>query len=291
MLQFRVNGQRIERIDDSEPVEKSVNYLYARFDFDGSWRSTGRTALFKTGDTTYKTVLNSFCDNNGGISACAECIVPHEVLNKGSFTVSVYGVRTEDGKGVLITTDSVKIHVRGSGYVPDGSEPTPAELELIQQLQAEIAGFEDSYVIKEAGKGLSEVNFTAAYRNMLLGAVRANAAGTLSEWKDAISGIVAYDHVPLNTSENVIELAPVQQGYEGRFTAADAWHTDVGGGNYVICEYLISITPPTDTAVDFIYNNTAVSIDVADGSLNLLAGHTYRIHLRDGQGVIEDGGL
>lgn len=124
MLEFKVNGQTLTRLDTFNAVTDSAEYLKATFTFTSSdWTDKVKTVLFRLKDNTYSVLLVD------GV-----CTVPAEVLAKitpnsifidsQEVYISVFGVRDT----VRITTNEVKIPVRHSGYI-DGetpSEPTPS---------------------------------------------------------------------------------------------------------------------------------------------------------------------
>lgn len=315
MLQFRVNGQRIERIDDFEPVRDSINYLTAHFEFDESWHDTVRTAIFRakisSSEVAHTILLTNICDESG-ITACAECIVPYDMLTVDSFTVSVYGLRTENEDTeneteVTITTDTEKIRVFKSGYNaslnPDPEPDTP-EYDLLEQLQTAIGSIQSNYVPKDGNKVLSEVNFTAVYRDRLNAAALTLSPAMLGQWKPAEVGAIAHDHTPLTATSTTIALMPVPTAYTDLFTALDAWRIKVKEDedtdgvptdyDFVLAEYLINISVIENTSISFTYGGSAVSVDVIgghhdiSGNVYLTGGKSYRIHLRDGMGTVEE---
>ena len=113
MLEFKVKGQELIRLDDSKLATDSEQYLKAIFIFDDAdWSGKTKTGLFRLGNTTYKKVLDS---NN-------TCIVPSEVLvklseNKYARTqgskvfVSVIG----EYSTTRITTNEIQVDLSNSG--------------------------------------------------------------------------------------------------------------------------------------------------------------------------------
>ena len=119
-LNFSVKEQTLT-FDNPEKkvVEKSQNYLTAKFTFCEEWKeATPKTAIFTAakGD-----VFKQPLDDNGG------CVVPWEVISYPHFSVSVFG-------GDLITTNKVAVPVTKSGYGEGGSSsktPTPDPYKLL----------------------------------------------------------------------------------------------------------------------------------------------------------------
>lgn len=108
-LIFKVENQKITRIDEKEVVADSKNYLTAKFVFSHEWQNVAKTVVFKNEHGVYNVLL----DND-------LCKVPHEVIKNPGFKVSVFG-------GDLITVDTCFVDVKTSGYEKGNipSEPTP----------------------------------------------------------------------------------------------------------------------------------------------------------------------
>lgn len=121
-LNFTVTNQKIKYVSNLYIVEKSRNYLTAKFSFSGSeWKNVAKTAIFKKDDT----VINVLLDENG------RCKVPWEVITKGTLRVSVFG-------GDLVTVDTADVKILKSGYEEGNapSEPTPdVYAQILKELQ------------------------------------------------------------------------------------------------------------------------------------------------------------
>ena len=129
MLEFKVEKQKLIRLDVEEPATDSEQYLKARFTInDPDWNGKARTAYFRLGDAVYKRVLNI---NN-------VCLVPSEVLVRSEsryarthgseFFVSLVG----EYSTTRITTDEIQVCLNTSGYA-DAEEPAaPTESEYQQ---------------------------------------------------------------------------------------------------------------------------------------------------------------
>lgn len=123
MLRFIVRNQLLSRVDNFRPVEKSINYLTASFEFrTEDWTGAAKKAICRNTGTgeTYEAPLQNDA-----------CLIPWEVLKtSGMVEISVWGVRGEQE----ITTSVVG--VRLGGTLADGAEsnpPTPTELDRIRQ--------------------------------------------------------------------------------------------------------------------------------------------------------------
>ena len=128
---FNINNQIIT-FDNSKfkIVEKSKNYLRAKFTFTEDWNGVIKTAVFVSakGDP-YNVILEN-----------DECSVPWEIIEYPYFTVSVFG-------GDLITANKVIVYVLKSGYcegeVP--GEPTPdVYIQILNSIKSPYIG-EDKY--------------------------------------------------------------------------------------------------------------------------------------------------
>ena len=110
-LLFDVKHQVISYDDKTNRVvEKSRNYLYAKFNFTSDWDGVIKTAVFVSAKgEAYNVILEN-----------DRCAIPWEVIGYPRFSVSVFG-------GDLITANKVAVYVMKSGYeegeVP--ADPTP----------------------------------------------------------------------------------------------------------------------------------------------------------------------
>lgn len=131
-LNFSVTNQRIKYTSNLYIVEKSRNYLTAKFSFSGKeWKNVAKTAIFKKGDAVYNVLL----DEDG------RCNVPHEVISSGVLKVSVFG-------GDLVTVDTADVKIVKSGYEEGNapSEPTP---DVYAQILAELQSVRDDFITED----------------------------------------------------------------------------------------------------------------------------------------------
>ena len=109
-LKFYINGQHITRADYNSVVSDSVGYICCKFEFSNDWSGVVKTAVFRKNDTVYNVVLT-----DDGINADS---MP--VFSDGKWEVSVFG-------GSLLTTDSVEINVKKSGYAEGDAPEAPSQ--------------------------------------------------------------------------------------------------------------------------------------------------------------------
>jgi len=147
-LFFEVEHQRIKRTDTFKPVAKSVNYLYAHFDFlTSEWNKHIITAIFRTDATAYEVILDA--DNN--------CLVPWEVLQEeGDIYVSCF-------TGDLVTVNKSRVHIYETGYGDLESEnpPTPGIYQQILYKLENIDGGLFTDWQKETSEVEEDVNSTS----------------------------------------------------------------------------------------------------------------------------------
>lgn len=123
MLEFKVSGQTLTRIDSFRPAEKSRGYLTAKFCLSSNeWKSGALQARVKNRQdfVVYEAeIIND------------QCLIPWEALAKsGVMQISVF-MKNGD---VEITTNFVDVGI--SSTLPSGTEsnpPTPSELDQIKQ--------------------------------------------------------------------------------------------------------------------------------------------------------------
>lgn len=123
MLEFKVSGQTLTRIDSFRPAEKSRGYLTAKFCLSSNeWKSGALQARVKNRQDVV--VYEAEIIND-------QCLIPWEALAKsGVMQISVF-MKNGD---VEITTNFVDVGI--SSTLPSGTEsnpPTPSELDQIKQ--------------------------------------------------------------------------------------------------------------------------------------------------------------
>lgn len=84
-MKFRIDNQRLHRLDYADVVGNSVNLYEAEFEFDASWEGFSKTAVFQLGYN--KPYIAIVVDD--------VCIIPHEVLVQrgGMLKVGVFGTK------------------------------------------------------------------------------------------------------------------------------------------------------------------------------------------------------
>lgn len=117
MLEFEVNNQIIKRVDNTELVNLSENYLGLSFTFKtNDWNDLAKFVLFTgQGTDTFKIAVV-----NNTVS------VPNEVLTGDYFIFSLYGVSND----VRITTNQIKAYLISSGYTDNVTSDINTDIDL-----------------------------------------------------------------------------------------------------------------------------------------------------------------
>ena len=149
-LNFYVNHQSLTinpAQKDIEVVADSKNYLKAKFVYQtAEWKGLQPIgALFTHNGDTYLKLLGT-----EGL-APNECYVAPEVIKAGKFTVSLCG-------GDFITTDTVDVKVKPSGYTTDikNMDATPSVLEQHNELMYKYASLCND-ILKECQRLKEEI--------------------------------------------------------------------------------------------------------------------------------------
>lgn len=125
-LNFDIKNQIISRTDTFKVVAKSVDYLYAHFNFLTDEWTAIPTAIFRNETDAYEVIIDSNMN----------CLVPWEILNceGGTFFVSVFA-------GDLVTANMATVRVIKSGYSDDlesSTDPTPSVYAQIMDRMADV---------------------------------------------------------------------------------------------------------------------------------------------------------
>lgn len=164
MLEFNVRNQSISRVDNMLYVEKSINYLEAKFNFlTEDWRDLTKSAIFenKKGKIVKDVILNN-----------DKCLVPWEVLEeKGKIEVSVYGVDIS----TKITTNIASFNLYDT--ISGGSatqNPTPDVYQQIIDMIDDIAvsGVTDEQIARAVKEYLAENPVTGVDEEEVIRIVR-----------------------------------------------------------------------------------------------------------------------
>lgn len=154
MWKFLVKQQKIEVLEREIIASGQIAFVSLKFVFDGDWKKFHKVVQFTQCDETYNRVLGS-----DGTS----CLLPSE-LHAGTVKMSVFGYDTENTSGLRATTVPVTLHIRPSGFMPDGSEeipPTPdLYVQLLQKLDEKAASLQNGAEIaseEEAAEMLDEI--------------------------------------------------------------------------------------------------------------------------------------
>ena len=103
ILNFKVYGQKLRRLDNNYIVDLSKDYLQCNFEFGSDWDDLTKFATFSVKGRHYRFEIN---DNI--------VRVPYDVLKYKYFYLEVNGV-SSDGEEI-VTTDTLIIVMKISGY-------------------------------------------------------------------------------------------------------------------------------------------------------------------------------
>lgn len=125
MLEFKIKGQTLIRLDNFDVVADSKKYLKAHFNFIESDFSGTITAIFTSksiGIPYTRTIVDDMCE------------VPYEVLKSREFKISLFCYIDD----VRITTDIVTIKVKKSGYI-EGETPREPPTDVYERILSDAA--------------------------------------------------------------------------------------------------------------------------------------------------------
>lgn len=142
-LEFKIENQSITRTDKNFVVEKSQNYLYAKFDF--------KTDDWEKAITKYAIFSNeSYKDENSVMVEIKEdftCLVPAQILlNSCCFKINVVGLN-ESGDYILTTNlSNVSLMSTGSTMGINPNEPQPSVItDILEKVSKSFSNFNFTY--------------------------------------------------------------------------------------------------------------------------------------------------
>lgn len=121
ILTFGCTNQSLIRTDNNKLAANSQKYVEAYFTLN--WEGYSVWAVFEKDGEAYKVTLN----NN-------KCLVAHEVLTEGWFTVSLRGTKHD---GTIATSNKVEIEVT-EGPSQNANNSTEPTLDVIDQIDAKV---------------------------------------------------------------------------------------------------------------------------------------------------------
>ena len=137
-LNFKIKDDHIQLLNAAiTPINKSVNYLTAAFDFDDVWDGTRVTAVFCGRNNAPVSVLLDGITNI--------CVIPWEVLQSDVLKVSAYGLKEDNGLTVRITSNTVELKLDKAGPV-QGAEPLTPSFTSWEQVVGRINDIEAGIV-------------------------------------------------------------------------------------------------------------------------------------------------
>lgn len=187
-LNFTVTNQKIKYVSNLYIVEKSRNYLTAKFSFSGSeWKNVAKTAIFKKDDT----VINVLLDESG------RCQVPWEVITKGTLRVSVFG-------GDLVTVDTADVKILKSGY-EEGNAPSEPTSDVYSQILTELQSIRDDFITEEMlGQAVEDWLAENVVEALSPEDVEKIVFAYLDEHKDELKGEKGTTFIPQISDDNVL---------------------------------------------------------------------------------------
>jgi len=138
-IDFDIENQTLRRTDNNILAANSQCFIKARFSFDQSWEKTDKKAVFCHKKLCYRVGLVN-----------DECLIPHEVLNEGFFTVSLIGTKAEEGSALRATSNTVTVEVVKGPCLnsQNAAEPTPLEIERIESIAQSVSDDADRGLFK-----------------------------------------------------------------------------------------------------------------------------------------------
>lgn len=170
ILNLHIIGQKIYCDEAPFLATESKNYLKCEFEFSTDWEGCIKTAIFR-GVT--------------GVPYCIEieddaCTVPHEVLRGNVFLISVFGILDDK----RITTNTVDIYVKDSGYAEGETppEPTPTVYEKMLKELHTISTIQQEELDKKVDKATTLVGYgiTDAYTKEDVDRMEASMSKTIN---------------------------------------------------------------------------------------------------------------
>lgn len=197
MLKFLVKQQKIEVLEREIIADKQIAFVNLKFIFEGGWKKFHKVVQFTQCDETYNRVLGS-----DGTS----CLLPAE-LHIGAVKMSVFGYDAENTSGLRATTVPINLHIRPSGFIPDGAEEVPPTPDLYAQLLQKLD--EKAASLQNGADGKDGVNGKSAFEI----ASENGFSGTESEWLESLKGS---DGLPGKDGENGTDGQNGADGINGK---------------------------------------------------------------------------
>ena len=170
MMKFLVKQQKIEVLEREIIASDQIAFVSVKFVFDGAWKTLHKVVQFTQCEETYNVVL--------GIDGTT-CLLPAE-LHPGAVKMSLFGYDAESDTTLRATTVPVTLHIRPSGFVPDGDTPIPPTLDLYTQLLKKLS---------EMQTGANGKDGRSAYEI----AIENGFVGTAAEWLESLKGMNGVD--------------------------------------------------------------------------------------------------
>lgn len=105
LLEFKLEKQKLVRLDEYEIASFTRNYIDVTFTFDELWCNVKKYALFVTPNGSQHVIKL-------GYGQKVSCKIPNQVLENAFFKISVFG-------GDLLTSTQETVFISSSGYTLD----------------------------------------------------------------------------------------------------------------------------------------------------------------------------
>ena len=131
---FDVQNQIITRLDSNYIVEKSQEYLIAKFKFTDDWQNTQKFIIFETdNDPVRMEIIND------------ECVIPSQVIIYPNFQFSIKGIGISNSNYVITTNlKNISILKTGFGNGVSPLPPVPTYEEKVNKAYVDIESIFDS---------------------------------------------------------------------------------------------------------------------------------------------------
>lgn len=125
-LEFNVEKQSLERLDNDKVVNLSENYLRLKFQFSDDWDEFVKYILFKVDKQTYRLKLDE----------ADSVLLPAGLLCGDKLIFSLYGLTGEsDQDFVRITTNRLRVDLLESGFTHDVEPDIPvSEMDIVEEI-------------------------------------------------------------------------------------------------------------------------------------------------------------
>lgn len=240
-LNFKIKDDHIQLLNAAiMPINKSVNYLTAAFDFDDVWDGTRVTAVFCGRNNAPVSVLLDGITNI--------CVIPWEALQSDVLKVSAYGIKENNGMTVRITSNTVELKLDKAGPV-EGAEPATPSFTSWEQVVSRINDIEAG-IVTDGSIGIAKLGDDVM--QILNGkAEQSNLNETNEDIKDLEATIESINSDIIELSNSIdAKIAEAKSIIPKRYIVSELPTTDIDeNGTYLV--------PANEPNTDNIYTEYA----------------------------------